>query len=715
MGAGTGFVTRIMQHILPTPLERGQIDSLAQNLDLARERLASEEQRTRQEWIVRENLLLKQLDAQARGQVDAIEMQRWPLSTPAGALNRHSAARGGASLNVILYRAHVHLTDELDKEAAQLLMRGLDGASRNLEVSSSRAFGRDVSFYNETFIPPNAVRSVSGQQAVATISSLTSTQPFVLIEVTLRKPTSVALHVTCWGWGSVGNNELASESTHINVELKNQKACSLEIENSILILIGLLGEQYQTLRRLTSPPSSPLWGLDSQLDTTTFSAQLTSGGEDVKQSGREMVHLARRTMVSAVARKSNPIAAEIASKLSVDAFNLGHVTVGHEFLEMATKLYREYYENPGLSAEWISLQLSAVKRGSAFPRAFNLSIGISTVSEALDHEETMEAKDPIELLEEKLAQLPPNVQKILRRKMKDMISYSPKVAVFGKAGVGKSSICNKLFGRDAFHVSPVDEGTTSAQSVDVSLGDGEFTLIDLPGVGLNIEKDSSYAALYDKWLGDVDAILWVIKADDRALAEDEEFHRSKIAPKLRTKIPIIFVINQCDKIDPVDNWNRRENEPGAKQKINLELKRAQLSRLFKLDAKQSASRVVLVAADRHFGLQDLLLSIIESVPRHIRPSILNQASPEAVSKESVAATETAVQEELVEALALGGLPGAIAFGVKGAALGAIGGPIGVVVGAAAGAIVGAVAGGSIYKSGKSVAKAGWRALKKFFS
>lgn len=714
MGAGTGFVTRIMQHLLPTPWERGQLDSLAQNLLLARERLVSEEQRSREEWLIREKLVLKQIEAHSRDQVDAFEMQRWPLATPAGALNRHSINQKGATLNVVLYRAQVYSNDALDKESAKHLLASLQTASGRLETSTSRIFGRDVSFYNEVPIPPNIQRHVTGQQAVATVSSLTSSQPFVLVEVIFRTPTNVRLSVTCWGWGPLGENDPSTETTHLDLALEDPSRCSDQLEASILIVVGLLAEQFHLMRRLTSPPSSPIWALDAQLDQVTFSSSISPSNQDVRQSGRQLVYAARRATLSAIAKRSELLAAEAASKFSVDAFNLGNRDLGDDYFDLALKLFQSHFGDSAISAESLYEQLARVRGGSVFVRAYSLSKGESPIA-TFDESTPTEDVDPLELLEEKLSKLPPDAQRIIRQKMKGMIHYCPKVAVFGKAGVGKSSICNRLFGRDAFHVSAVDEGTTSAQSGEVSLGDGEFTLVDLPGVGLNIEKDSIYSELYDKWLGDVDVILWVVKADDRALAEDEEFHRTKIAHRVPDGVPVIFVINQCDKIDPIDNWDRRNSSPGPKQLHNLQLKKAQLVKLFKVPEEHQNGRVVFVAADRRFGLQDLLLAIIQAVPRHKRPSILRQASTEAVSQESLKATEQAVKDELFEALAVGGVPGAIAFGAKGAAIGAIGGPIGVAVGAAAGALLGAVAGGTIYQTGKAVVKKAWGALKRLFS
>ena len=43
-------------------------------------------------------------------------------------------------------------------------------------------------------------------------------------------------------------------------------------------------------------------------------------------------------------------------------------------------------------------------------------------------------------------------------------------------------------------------------------------IVDLPGVGENGQRDQEYLTLYRRMLPELDLVLWVIKADDRALS-----------------------------------------------------------------------------------------------------------------------------------------------------------------------------------------------------
>jgi predicted GTPase len=75
-----------------------------------------------------------------------------------------------------------------------------------------------------------------------------------------------------------------------------------------------------------------------------------------------------------------------------------------------------------------------------------------------------------------------------------------------------------------------------------------MTLVDLPGVGESGARDTEYAALYREQLPRLDLVLWLIKADDRALAVDEHFYHQVIGEAYRHKV--LFVISQSDKAEP---------------------------------------------------------------------------------------------------------------------------------------------------------------------
>jgi predicted GTPase len=96
-------------------------------------------------------------------------------------------------------------------------------------------------------------------------------------------------------------------------------------------------------------------------------------------------------------------------------------------------------------------------------------------------------------------------------------------------------------------------------------------IVDLPGAGESEQRDEEYTALYRRILPELDLVLWVIKADDRALSVDEHFYR-KVMQNYQKRV--LFVINQADKAEPCNQWNATSNTPSHSQQSTIEAKRS---------------------------------------------------------------------------------------------------------------------------------------------
>lgn len=200
---------------------------------------------------------------------------------------------------------------------------------------------------------------------------------------------------------------------------------------------------------------------------------------------------------------------------------------------------------------------------------------------------------------------------LIKRRLNRELNYTPRVAIFGKTGAGKSSLLNALFDQEISPTSDVAACTREAIEHTINTGRGSLTLIDCPGVGESHERDQEYHQLYRGLLegsGDhgIDMILWVLKGDDRAFTADLEFYSRVVKPAMDQNLPFLFILNQVDKIEPYREWDQELNEPGVNQMKNINEKRSYVSTCFSIPT----SLIIPVAAAQGYQVGSLMYEII---------------------------------------------------------------------------------------------------------
>ncbi|MEP9923897.1 GTPase family protein [Klebsiella sp. GN_Kp190] len=218
----------------------------------------------------------------------------------------------------------------------------------------------------------------------------------------------------------------------------------------------------------------------------------------------------------------------------------------------------------------------------------------------------MNKPDGLQAFEQPLASLPRTLRQLILERIQNLTHYEPVIGIMGKSGAGKSSLCNELFRGEVSPVSDVNACTRDVLRFRLRSGRHSLVIVDLPGVGENGRRDQEYRALYRRILPELDLVLWVIKADDRALTVDEQFWHGVMQP---CKQKVLFVINQADKIEPSHEWDTLTSKPSPRQQGNLKAKQAAIMAMFK-----PHHPVCVVSASTGWGIEDMVATMMRCLP-----------------------------------------------------------------------------------------------------
>ncbi len=228
----------------------------------------------------------------------------------------------------------------------------------------------------------------------------------------------------------------------------------------------------------------------------------------------------------------------------------------------------------------------------------------------------MTEPDGLQALERPLASLPHTLRRLILERIQTLTHYEPVIGIMGKSGAGKSSLCNALFHGEVSLVSDVNACTRDALHFRLRSGRHSLLLIDLPGVGESGQRDQEYRALYRRMLPQMDLVMWVIKADDRALAVNEQFWHDVMQPYQQQ---VLFVLNQADKIEPCHEWDTATGSPSPQQQENLKAKQAAIISMFK-----PRHPVCVVSACSGWGIEEMVATMMRCLPDRAASPVATQ-------------------------------------------------------------------------------------------
>jgi len=218
--------------------------------------------------------------------------------------------------------------------------------------------------------------------------------------------------------------------------------------------------------------------------------------------------------------------------------------------------------------------------------------------------------------------LPKDAKLKLKVGFNKAFDYEPKVAIFGKTGVGKSSLTNALFGQDACPISDVEACTRDPKEVFMQLDGASkgIKLMDVPGIGENSERDKEYFQLYAEIMKEADMVLWVLKGDDRTFTSDEDFYQTCMKQYMNEGKPFVVAVNQVDKIEPYREWDIDKCIPGPNQEGNIAKKINYVAEQF---GDLSISQVIPVSANEKYNLDKLILTLINKLPANKKVIVID--------------------------------------------------------------------------------------------
>ncbi|EDR6493814.1 50S ribosome-binding GTPase [Salmonella enterica] len=223
-----------------------------------------------------------------------------------------------------------------------------------------------------------------------------------------------------------------------------------------------------------------------------------------------------------------------------------------------------------------------------------------------------------QIIRRHLRRYPRTLRHTLIKELSQLITYEPVIGIIGKTGAGKSSLCNALFRSEVCAVNAVEACTREPQRIRLRFGQHYLTLVDLPGVGESLNRDDEYRTLYQEQLPKLDMVLWVLKADDRAFSVEEQFYQAILAQCDSTMPPVLWILNQVDKVEPSERWNWHSATPSGAQLENI--KRKQQAVASQLGIQDDV--IIPVSVKGRYHLARIVEQMINRLPKQVRSPLL---------------------------------------------------------------------------------------------
>uniref|UniRef100_UPI002016F535 GTPase family protein n=1 Tax=Citrobacter freundii TaxID=546 RepID=UPI002016F535 len=232
-----------------------------------------------------------------------------------------------------------------------------------------------------------------------------------------------------------------------------------------------------------------------------------------------------------------------------------------------------------------------------------------------------------------LSLLPPQATERIISHLQKTIDYEPVIGIMGKTGAGKSSLCNALFQQPVCLTHDLTACTREPQRLVLTVGERGMTLVDLPGVGETPEFDEEYQSLYRGLLNELDLIIWVLRADDRARTTDIDTYRALIEYGAEPS-RFLFVLTQADRVPPLPATSM--SLPSPEQVLSLAILSSQMVGQF-----PSSFPIMAVSSHTGYNLPALVELMVHALPGQASSAVYCQLKSEHKTEEAEIAVRQA--------------------------------------------------------------------------
>ncbi|MDB9517049.1 50S ribosome-binding GTPase [Roseofilum reptotaenium CS-1145] len=196
----------------------------------------------------------------------------------------------------------------------------------------------------------------------------------------------------------------------------------------------------------------------------------------------------------------------------------------------------------------------------------------------------------------------------------------PRFAFIGECGVGKSSTLNALFNA-GFEVSHTEACTQQVRGIEVSFDEveganGALVAYDMPGLGESQLKQREHIQLYERVLKDVDVALWILDAQNRAIASVQRYLETElqtIDPRLLDRM--VIALNKIELVYPGESaWHPLANLPSEEQEANIKGRIRDVKRKIHEVLPGWKGKVIGYSAHKRYNLPHLFDAMMDAVP-----------------------------------------------------------------------------------------------------